>query len=196
MRPQASYLTSPSLSLLICKMGRASELARALQSWALWQIVFSKNTMAIPSHISFYNTMLTFPYPEAGCTFLPLDHHHVVGVTVCGLRLGHKRSCSFLLGFLGCSLWRKAVARPTGLPGSPVEGPGPCGEELKPAANNQCYPASHVHEPPWTWILQAPSNLQRWEAPATDFNLMRYPKPEVLTWATPEFLPHRNGERS
>lgn len=66
MTLQASYLTSLGLNVLICKMGHAFELHRAVQSWALWQIVFSKNTMAIPSHIFFYNMMVTFLHRGGG----------------------------------------------------------------------------------------------------------------------------------
>lgn len=133
----------PDLSLvtllLWASLSSSAEWRRLLNCTGLYtighlgQTVFSKTTMAIPSHIFFSNVILTFPCLKAGCTFLPQDHHHAVEVTACGLRLGHKRGCSFIFGFSGCSLWRNVAAS---LQGSQAA-PGPSCGELRPEASNQ-----------------------------------------------------------
>lgn len=138
-----------------------------------------------PFHLTFFHSCWPSSIKRK---FLPLDCHNAAGVTVCGLRLGHKRSCSFLLGFLDCFLWKKPAAMPkrlsSRLSSSPVEGPGPQGKEPRDPANKQ------LALPCWSreWTTQdvdflGPCEPSDVEAPAIDFSLMRYPKPEVLRWA-------------
>lgn len=84
----------------------------------LWQTIFQKCNSHPSSHF-FYRRVSTFLYQEQACSCL--NQYSAAGVMGCVTsEVRHQRCCSFLVGLLDGSFWRKP-AMPQGHSSSPVE---------------------------------------------------------------------------